>query len=156
MAYPPIPSRRPVHTNHAHSQRPGVTHQWPLAQRGGERIPRRRHDAGRGSGAGELPIRNLGINGLTGIQRTATGSAGSVSSAGIPHRPQQAALCPVLTFRSRIARSMGSHPRHGRQALQFKIAWNYLGKGYAYQDLTLANNIIQVTIIINASPVVTS
>jgi len=51
---------------------------------------------------------------------------------------------------------MGSHPRHGRQALQFKIAWNYLGKGYAYQDLTLANNIIQVTIIINASPVVTS
>jgi hypothetical protein len=45
----------------------------------------------------------------------------------------------------------GVSPAHGRQALEFNIPWHFLGQSYTYQNVELVNNIIQGTVIINAS-----
>ena len=45
----------------------------------------------------------------------------------------------------------GVSPAHGRQAIEFNVPPSFLGQFYGYQNIALVDNIIQGTIIINAS-----
>jgi hypothetical protein len=93
-----------------------------------------------------------GINGLKIVGCTAVGNARFGIQFWDPASPASDGFLPRSNIRvERCVLDGGVSPTHGRQALEFNIPSNYLGQGYTYQDITLANNTIQGTIIINAS-----
>jgi hypothetical protein len=93
-----------------------------------------------------------GINGLIIEGCTATGNARFGIQFWDPNSPTSTGFIPRAHIDiAGCTLDSGVSPTSGGQALEFNIASNYLGRGYTYRDITLANNTVQGTIIINAS-----
>jgi hypothetical protein len=93
-----------------------------------------------------------GFNGLLVDGCTSTGNARFGIQFWDPDSPASSGFVPRSHIRIEgCTLDGGVSPATGHQALEFNIASNYLGTGYTYQDITLANNMVQGTLIINAS-----
>jgi hypothetical protein len=93
-----------------------------------------------------------GFNGLLVDGCTSTGNARFGIQFWDPVSPASSGFVPRAHIRIEgCTLDGGVSTTSGYQALEFNIASNYLGTGYTYQDITLANNMVQGTLIINAS-----
>jgi hypothetical protein len=93
-----------------------------------------------------------GFNGLLVEGCTSTGNARFGIQFWDPDSPASSGFVPRTHIRiESCTLDGGVSPTTGHQALEFNITSNYLGAGYTYQDVTLANNLVQGTLIINAS-----
>jgi N terminal extension of bacteriophage endosialidase len=92
-----------------------------------------------------------GFNGLLVDGCTSTGNARFGIQFWDPDSPASSGFVPRAHIRIEgCTLDGGVSTTTGHQALEFNIASNYLGTGYTYQDITLANNMVQGTLIINA------
>jgi hypothetical protein len=93
-----------------------------------------------------------GFNGLLIKGCISTGSARFGIQFWDPDSPASSGFVPRSHIRiESCSLDGGVSPTTGHQALEFNIASNYLGAGYTYQDITLANDTVLGTLIINAS-----
>jgi hypothetical protein len=93
-----------------------------------------------------------GFSGLLVKGCTSTGNARFGIQFWDPDSPASSGFVPRSHIRIEgCTLDGGVSPTTGYQALEFNIASNYLGAGYTYQDITLVNNMVRGTLIINAS-----
>lgn len=92
------------------------------------------------------------VDNLNVVACMATGNARFGIQFWEPSSPRSANFVPRSNIRIESSQVDGGvSPTHGRQAIEFNVPYTNLGTGYVYRNITLADNRIVGTVIVNAT-----